>query len=66
MHITEEELTDDFELKNNFENNNLNLTEQDLLFVNKINSHVRICQECMNKYKEKENKTDEMVKSCIQ
>ena len=60
MHITEEELTDDFELKNNFENNNLNLTEQDLLFVNKINSHVRICQECMNKYKEKENKKDEM------
>lgn len=60
MHITEEELINYFELKNNFENNNLNLTEQDLLFVNKINSHVRICQECMNKYKEKENKKDEM------
>lgn len=60
MHITEEELNDYFELKNNFENNNLKLTEQDLLFVNKVNNHVRTCIDCMSKYKEKGNKKDEI------
>lgn len=58
MHITEEELNDYFELKNNFENNNLKLTEQDLFFVNKVNNHVRTCTDCMSKYKEKENKKE--------
>lgn len=60
MHITEEELKEYFELKNNFENNNLKLTEQDLILVNKVNSHVRTCPDCMNKYNGKENEKDEM------
>ena len=60
MHITEEELKEYFELKNNFEKNNLKLTEQDLVFVNKVNNHVRICPDCMNKYNGKSNEKDEM------
>ena len=60
MHITEEELKKYFQLKNNFENNNLKLTEEDLIFINKINNHVRICPDCMNKYNSKDTKEDEM------
>ena len=60
MHITEEELKKYFELKSDFESNNLKLTEQDLLFVNKVNSHVRACPDCMNKYNSRKNEKDEM------